>query len=127
MRVSFHLTGDPQCNGAAEVGVQLLKAHVRTQKDALEHNLGREVPGDHGLMTFIVRYVAASYRMFVVGPDGRTAIERNIGRKSKPAVPEFGEMVWWMPCRLPPLSFHHLVLGLSKVSIWDWQMEVLSP
>jgi hypothetical protein len=32
-------TGDPQSNGAAEVGVQLLKAHIRTQKDALEHNL----------------------------------------------------------------------------------------
>lgn len=28
--------------------MQLLKAHVRTQKDALEHNLGEPVPTEHG-------------------------------------------------------------------------------
>ena len=89
--------GDPQSNGAAEVGVQLLKAHVRTQKDALEYNLGTAIPPDHNIMTFLVRNCAATYRMFAVGSDGKTPNERNTGRKSCPAVAEFGEAIWWMP------------------------------
>ena len=79
-------TGDPQSNGAAEVGVQLLKAHVRTQKDALEHSLGVPIPADHGLLTLVVRHAAATYRMYAVGSDGKTPNERTTGRKPNPAV-----------------------------------------
>ena len=102
-------TGDPQSNGAAEVGVQLLKAHIRTQKDALEHNLGVPILSDHGILTLLVRYAAATYRRYAVGADGKTPDERTTGRKSNPAVAEFGEAVWWMPLQttatqLPPLG-----------------------
>ena len=81
---------------------------MRTQKDALEHNLGVPIPGDHGLLTLRVRYAAATYRMYAVGSDGKTPNEFITGRKSKPTVAEFGEAVWWMPLQttttqLPPL------------------------
>ena len=101
--------GDPQTNGAAEVGVQLLKGYVRTLKDALEYQLGEKIPAEHGLMTLLVRQAAAIYRMYAVGADGRTPGERNTGRRPRPAVAEFGESVWWMPLQttatqLPPLG-----------------------
>ena len=77
--------------------MQLLKAHIRTQKDALKHNLGVPIPSDHGLLTLLVRYEPATYRMYAVGSDGKTPNKRITGRKSNPAVAEFGEAVWWMP------------------------------
>ena len=67
------------------------------------------IPADHGLLPLMVRYAAATYRMYAVGSDGKTPNERMTGRKSSPAVAEFGEAVWWMPLQttntqLPPLG-----------------------
>ena len=54
-------TRDPQSNGAAENGVKLIKGRVRTLKDALEFNLGAEVPPTSGLMSLLVKQAASSY------------------------------------------------------------------
>ena len=115
-------TGDPQSNGAAEVGVRLLKGGVRTLKDALEFNLSSDplanrgesnqqptIAATSGLMSLIVKQVAAAQRLYAVGSDGRTPHERNTGRRHRPAVAEFGEAVYWMPLqtsatKLPPLG-----------------------
>ena len=82
---------------------------MRTLKDALEFNLGGEIPATSGLMSLLVRQAASTYRHFAVGPDGRTPQERNTGCGHRPAVAEFGEAVWWMPLQttsthLPPLG-----------------------
>ena len=60
-------------------------------------------------MSLLVKHAAAVYRLYAVGADGRTPWERNTGRRSKAAVAEFGEAVWWMPLQttstqLPPLG-----------------------
>lgn len=100
--------GDPRSNGAAEMGVRLLKGLVRTLKDALEARLGKAVPASHGLITWMVRYASSVYCRYTVGRDGRTPHERLTGRKFRGAVAEFGEAVWWMPLQphgcLPPLG-----------------------
>ena len=73
-------TGDPQSNGAAERGVRMIKGAARTIKNALEYNLAHgtsnhvesapgtgagstEVSPTSGLMSFIVKYAAASQRL----------------------------------------------------------------
>ena len=49
------------------------------------------------------------HRRFAVGRDGKTAYERNVGRRAVPPLAQFGERVWWMPLqasnrRLGPLD-----------------------
>ena len=86
--------GDPRSNGAAENAVRITKGLVRTAKDALEEHVGKPLPQDHGLITWMVPYVASMHRRCAVGPDGRTASERVTGRKFGGKVAEFGERVW---------------------------------
>ena len=43
--------GDPQCNGAAESSVNVVKGDVRSIKLAVESASGVEVPADHDLLT----------------------------------------------------------------------------
>ena len=37
------------------------------------------------------------HRRFAVGRDGKTAYERNLGRRAVPSLAQFGERIWWMP------------------------------
>lgn len=102
-------TGDPKSNGAAENAVKLVKGLIRSLKDDLESRLGTSIPETHGLLSWLVRQAAYVYRQYSLGPDGRTPHERLTGRRSRPAVAEFCERVWWMPLqtpanRLPPLG-----------------------
>ena len=101
--------GDPQSNGAAESSVNVVKGHVRSIKLAVESASGEEVPGDHGLLTWLVSYATRVHRRFSVGRDGKTAYERTVGRRAVPPLAQFGERVWWMPLqpsnrRLGPLD-----------------------
>ena len=83
--------GDPQSNGAPESSVNVVKGHVRSIKLAMESASGVELPADHDLLTWL---------RFAVGRDGKTAYERNVGRRAVPLLAQFGERVWWM--RLQP-------------------------
>ena len=90
--------GDPQSNGAAESSVNVvIKAHVRSIKLAVESASGVEVPADHDLLTWLVPCAASMHRRFAVGRDGKTAYERNVGRRAVPPLAQFGERMWWMP------------------------------
>ena len=74
--------GDPQSNGAAESSLNVVKGHVRSIKPAVESASGVEVPADHDLLTWLVPYAASMHRWFAVGRDGKTAYERNVGRRA---------------------------------------------
>ena len=69
--------GDPQSNGAAESSVNVVERHVRSIKLAVESASGVEVPADHDPLT----YATSMHRRFSVGRDGKTAYERNVGRR----------------------------------------------
>ena len=83
--------GDPQSNGAAESSVNVVKGHVRSIKLAVESASGVEVPADHNLLTWLVSYATSMHRRFSVGRDGKTAYERNVGRRAIPSLAQFGE------------------------------------
>ena len=101
--------GDPQYNGAAESSVNVVKGHVRSIKLAVESASGVEVPADHDLLTWLVSCATSMHRRLSVGRDGKTAYERNVGRRAVPSLAQFGERMWWMPLqpsnrRLGPLD-----------------------
>ena len=89
--------GDPHSNGAAESSVNVVKGHVRSIELAVESAAGVEVPADHDLLTWIVSYATSMHRRFSVGRDGKTAYERNMGRRAVRPLAQFGDRVWWMP------------------------------
>ena len=64
-------------------------------KSAVEGRLGRQVgdpaPGDPG----ITEHAAVLLNRFEVGHDGKTAYERNKGKKAKVLGMEFGEAILW--------------------------------
>ena len=74
-----------------------MKGHVRTIKIALEAKLGKEIPEDHGLLSWIVQFASQSYNRFHLGADGRSPKERLIGRRVPRPACHFGENVYWMP------------------------------
>ena len=101
--------GDPQSNSAAESSVNVVKGHVRSIKLAVESASGVEVPADHDLLMWLVSHATSMHRRFSVGRDGKTAHERNVGRRAVPPLAQFGGRVWWMPLqpsnrRLGPLD-----------------------
>ena len=89
--------GDPQSNSTEESLVNVVKGHVRSIKMAVESASSVEVPADHDLLTWLVAYAASMHRRFAVGRDGKTAYERNVGRRAVPPLAQFGERVWCMP------------------------------
>ena len=100
--------GDHQSNGAA-VSLVVVKGHVRSIKLAVESASGVEVPADHDLLTWLVSYATSMHRRFSVGRDGKTAYERNVGRRAVRPLAQFCERVRWMPLqpsnrRLGPLD-----------------------
>ena len=56
---------------------------------------------DHDLLTWLVPYAASMHRRFAVGRDGKTAYERNVGRRAVPPLAQLGERVWWMLVQPP--------------------------
>ena len=69
----------------------------------------KEVLADHDMLTWLVPYATSMHRRFSVGRDGKTAYERNVGRRAVLPFAQFGERVWWIPLqssnrRLGPLD-----------------------
>ena len=89
--------GDPQSNGAAVSLVIVGEGHVRSIKLAVESASVVEVPADQNLLTWLVSNATSMHRRFSVGRDGKTAYERNVGRRAVRPLAQFCDEVWWMP------------------------------
>ena len=111
--------GDPQPNGAAESSVNVVKGHVRSIKLAVESASSVEVPADHGLWSWLVPYAASMHRRFAVGHDGKTAYERNEGRRAVPLA-QFGERVCL--CSHPTAVWAPWI-HLNKEGTWNRWMD----
>ena len=88
-------TGESQCNGKVEEAGKTIRNYVKTLKDQMEYMAGIEVsPGDV-VMQWLVRWAAMMYTRFMKGSDGRTAYERQKGRRCQIEVVPFGERVMY--------------------------------
>ena len=82
---------DPQANGAAKIGVRLVKGHLRTLRSGLESQIGFRIPVRHALMDWLVRHAAALITWCAKGQDGLTAYQRIRGRELRTRLMAFGE------------------------------------
>ena len=105
---------DPQSNGSAEVGVKLLKGHLRTLKSCLESQLGYRVPVQHPLVSWMVRHAADLVTWCAKGHDGQTAYQRVRARDFKTKLMGFGEK-----CRLKNRSQEPLARIADKCRFHD--------
>ncbi|CAK0892634.1 unnamed protein product [Prorocentrum cordatum] len=89
--------GDHPANGEAENAVKEVKRLVRVHKATLEERIGKKLPVDHPLWTWLPRHAAACLSRYRIGPDGRTAEQRRTGRAWAKAAVEFGERIHARP------------------------------
>ena len=87
---------DSQSNGLADSAVKDVKDAVRTNLACLVKRFGREFPGGHPILTWLVKYSVAMVNRCRRGPDGKTAYELRKGRKFARALPHFAEKILFM-------------------------------
>ena len=74
--------GSKGSNGVAERAVQEVEGQLRVLKLAFEGRLGREVDVEECVVTFMAEYGAHLLNRLLIGKDGKTAYERNKGKKA---------------------------------------------
>ena len=72
--------GESASNGYAERGVQLFEDLLRTWKLAVEIRLGKDLPIQHPLITWLVEHVANLMNKYAIGHDGMAPYKRLHGR-----------------------------------------------
>ena len=87
--------GESQANGRVEEAGKTVRGYVRVFKDMLESKAGQKIPTDAVILQWLVRWAAMLHSRYRVGADGKTAYERQRGRKCKQEVVPFGEKVYY--------------------------------
>ena len=87
--------GESSSNGKVEEAGKTTRSLAKVFKDMIEFKIGEEIQSDCAIMLWLVRWVAMMYSRFKVGTDGRTAYERQKGRKCKQEVIPFAEKVMY--------------------------------
>ena len=85
--------GESQENGRVEEAGKTLRGYLKVFKDMLEERSGKQIPTDAVLLQWLVRWVAMLHSRYRRGSDGKTAYERQRGRKCRLEVIPFGEFV----------------------------------
>ena len=86
--VEIHLKESPTstraenapANGIAESAVREVKRTVRAMLSDLELKLGEQIDPNHPILAWIARHAAFLMTRFRMGPDGKSAYERSMGR-----------------------------------------------
>ena len=81
--------GDSQANGFIENANGIVKAQIRTMKDALDTRLGEKIPPDSTVLAWLVQYAAVVWNRYAVSSDGKTAYERIRGKQCTRPIAEF--------------------------------------
>ena len=91
--------GESQSNGSTESAVGIVEGMIRTFKSALEERIGAIIRLDAPVIPWLVEHAGHVYSRYRVGPDGRTPLERNRGKRIGRPVCEFAEQVLYMPLK----------------------------
>ena len=86
---------DSQSNGATEVGIRNVRGMFRTLRLCLEKRLGRKVPVQHPLMSWLLEHVTMVMNAVILGSDGKTSWRRARGRDFSMTLYGFGEQVFY--------------------------------
>ena len=82
-----------QSNGRAERAIRKWRDQYKTLRLYLERMIGRKVPNDSPLLTWLVTWTSDALSKFLVLNGGKTAYEQATGHKCKHVVVGFGERV----------------------------------
>ena len=78
-----------------ERAIHSIEQQVRVLKSAVEGRWGVKLETWHPAIPWITEHAALLLDRFEVGHDGKTAYERNKGKKAKVLGMEFGEAILW--------------------------------
>ena len=92
--------GSKGSNGVIERAVQSMEQQVRTMKSALDERMGVKIDVMHPIIVWMCDYAGFLLNRMEVSADGKTAYERNKGKKAQVLGLEFGERVLWKHGRL---------------------------
>ena len=85
--------GEPQSNGSVECGVRQFKGLLRTLLLALEARIGALIPATHPITLWLVEHTTELLAKHLVGRDGKSPVERLLGKKCRVEAFEIGEQV----------------------------------
>ena len=75
--------------------VQSMEQYLRKLKSALDERMGVRIDVKHPILTWLCEYAGYAMNRLEVSADGKTAYERNKGKKADVLGVEFGEKVLW--------------------------------
>ena len=87
--------GSSASNGIAERAILSIQQQVRVMKSAIEGRWGVKLETRHPMIPWMIEHAAVLLNRFEVGRDGKTAFERNKGKKATTVGIEFGEAILW--------------------------------
>jgi hypothetical protein len=82
-------------NGVVERGVQSVEGVIRSLLSALEDRTGAKIRAEEKIVAFMAEYAAYLTNRLEIGKDGKTAYERNKGKRGTVLAIEFGEKLLW--------------------------------
>ena len=118
--------GSSGSNGVAERGVQSVEGVIRTLRSAFEERIGMRVKAEEKIVTFLAEYAAYLINKREIGKDGKTAYERNKGKRGEVLAVEFGEKLLWKVRaknkmeKLNPRWEYGVFVGVKAVSGEIW-------
>ena len=87
--------GESQANGVVEEAGKTVRGLVKVMKDQMEDKAQVKIGESDEIMHWLVRWAAMVHSRFQKGTDGKTAYERQKGRKCKTEAVPFGEKVMY--------------------------------
>jgi len=97
---------DSKSNGATESGVRSVRGLLRTIKLELENHIGKKIPVNHPIMSWMMEHVALLLSAIVKKDDGQTPWRKVRGRPFNQPMLGFGEAVMWKQPEKGP--FHNV-------------------
>ena len=91
--------GESQAHGSEEESGKTLRGMVKVYKDQIEKRAGIKLEAKDVILLWIIRWAAMAYSRYKIGDDGKSAYERQKGRKCRLEVVPIGESVWYKRLR----------------------------
>ena len=91
-----------EANGVAERACRTIQGQSRTLLSSFERNLGKSVPANHAVLSWLIRRAGwLIHRFHVVRSTGMTAFNSSRGRPYSRVVPAFGCPVYYRLRQVP--------------------------
>ena len=91
--------GESQDHGSAEESGKTMRGMVKVYKDQLEEKAKMKLQASDVTVLWMIRWAAMAYSRYKTGDDGKTAYERQKGRRCKLEVVPIGETVMYKNLR----------------------------